>query len=384
MSTLAAVAIYRPCYESEGLRVPGPDEDVVTMAVAAARPLLAGGRVAGVVVVHGGDAAPEVAPAVIATALGMAGEVPVEVVAAGAATLAERLARATAGELVVAVQTGLDRAGAGAALVAEGQGLILAGRARAALPVAAALRAQDPRLARERAWRPLLEELGGGRPFRAAGLPPAAARALGAESEAALGGPAGVIEHLAAMIEVDRPGRLVAVEGGSAVAVDLTELGARVCREARRATVALPEAVAHGEIPISLSGYDRAFPARVGLKAARCECGELSLPPRSHCLNCGRDGATTLVDLPRRARVYSVVTIHAPIPGRRVPYSLAVVDFEGERLRLLAPVTDAQPGGTPIDHPGGLVLRRLADREGVADYGYAFQPDEHTQDGHRV
>jgi uncharacterized OB-fold protein len=44
-------------------------------------------------------------------------------------------------------------------------------------------------------------------------------------------------------------------------------------------------------------------------------------------------------------------------------------------LRLLAPVTDAIPGSVRIGDRGRLVLRLLAEREGVDDYGYAFQPE---------
>jgi uncharacterized OB-fold protein len=112
------------------------------------------------------------------------------------------------------------------------------------------------------------------------------------------------------------------------------------------------------------------------MRAARCACGELSLPPRLRCLACGSEEEKELVPLPRRGVVYSVVTVHAPLPGRSVPYSLAVVELEGLPLRLLAPVTDAPPGSTPIGARGELVLRVVAERTGVRDYGYAFQPEE--------
>ena len=349
------------------------------MAVAAARPLRQGAEVRGVAVVHDGERARDGAAAVLAAALDLGAEVPVELVPGGPATAAERLGAARPGELVIGVEGGDRRGGAGAAaaLLGAGEGIRGAGRSRAALPVEAALAAHDPRLVRERAWRPLLSSLRGGDGFHVVGIPAAPAAAFGAESAAgALAGAAGVIDLLAAMVEADRGGRVVGVEGGRAAALDLGELRADVHRAGRRGLVDLPRAAAPGEIPISLSGYDRAFPARVGFKAARCECGELSLPPRRHCLRCGRQGATTLVELPRRASVYSVVTVHAPIPGRAVPYSLAVVELAGVPLRLLAPVTDARPGTTAIGCLGALVLRRVADREGVPDYGYSFQPDE--------
>ena len=70
------------------------------------------------------------------------------------------------------------------------------------------------------------------------------------------------------------------------------------------------------------------------------------------------------------------MTIHAPLPGKSTPYSIAVVDVDGVPLRVLAPVTDAVAGSTAIGARGALVLRRMAERQGIPDYGYAFQPFE--------
>jgi len=70
------------------------------------------------------------------------------------------------------------------------------------------------------------------------------------------------------------------------------------------------------------------------------------------------------------------VTVHVPLPGMSVPYSLAIVSIGNTKLRLLAPVTDARAGSVLIGDSGELVLRRLAQREGIPDYGYAFQPVE--------
>jgi uncharacterized OB-fold protein len=85
-----------------------------------------------------------------------------------------------------------------------------------------------------------------------------------------------------------------------------------------------------------------------------------------------------LVALPRSAAVYSVVTVRAPVPGKHGPYSLAVVDIAGTSLRTLAAVTDAEAGTARIGDPGALVLRRVAVRAGIPDYGYAFQPEEQS------
>jgi len=78
--------------------------------------------------------------------------------------------------------------------------------------------------------------------------------------------------------------------------------------------------------------------------------------------------------LPRDGRIYSAVTVHVPVPGVAGPYGLAIVALNGSDVRVLAHVTD-QPGGiVAIDTAGRLVFRRVAVRQGVADYGYGFQP----------
>jgi uncharacterized OB-fold protein len=128
-------------------------------------------------------------------------------------------------------------------------------------------------------------------------------------------------------------------------------------------------------IPASAAAYARAFDAKVGLAGGRCVCGALDLPPRYRCLTCGREDSWTLERLPRSGTVYTAVTIHAPVPGRATPYSLAIVDLDDAGIRHLAPVTGVPAGAVAIGDHGRLVLRRLADREVGPDYGWAFLPD---------
>jgi uncharacterized OB-fold protein len=106
------------------------------------------------------------------------------------------------------------------------------------------------------------------------------------------------------------------------------------------------------------------------------DCGERTYPPRARCPRCGALGTQEPAALPRTAEVYSVVTVRAPVPGKHGPYSLAVVDLDGTGLRALAHVTDAEAGSARIGDRGDLVLRRVAVRAGVPDYGYAFRPEE--------
>ena len=149
----------------------------------------------------------------------------------------------------------------------------------------------------------------------------------------------------------------------------------------REEPVSRPLPVTHDapgpEIRIVLSAYDRAFDPRLRLVAARCvSCGTLSYPPRYRCLVCGSEAATEATSLPRDATVYTTTTVHVPVPGLASPYSLAVAEIGDTGVRLLAPVTGADPGSVAIGDAGRLVFRRLSVRSGVPDYGYAFLPDE--------
>ncbi|MBD0322603.1 MAG: hypothetical protein ICV72_04345, partial [Aldersonia sp.] len=56
-------------------------------------------------------------------------------------------------------------------------------------------------------------------------------------------------------------------------------------------------------------------------------------------------------------------------------YSLAIVELDDIGVRALVKVTGAEPGTVEIGDRGRLVLRRVAVRSGVPDYGYAFEPD---------
>jgi uncharacterized OB-fold protein len=113
----------------------------------------------------------------------------------------------------------------------------------------------------------------------------------------------------------------------------------------------------------------------VRLEAGCCpHCGTLALPPRHRCLGCGAEGDATLVPLPRDAVVYTTTTIHTPVPGLATPYTIVIVDLGDTEVRLLAQVTGAEPGTVGIGDRGEMVLRRVAERSGVPDYGYSFSP----------
>jgi uncharacterized OB-fold protein len=128
-------------------------------------------------------------------------------------------------------------------------------------------------------------------------------------------------------------------------------------------------------IGVSLPAYDRAFDSKLGLQAGKCaSCGTLALPPRHRCLECGSEEPHPLTPLPREGVVYTAISVHVPVPGLRSPYDLAIIELGDSGVRLLTPITGADPGTTQIGDHGHLVLRRLTVRNGVADYGYAFEP----------
>jgi uncharacterized protein len=392
--SIQALATYRPPWDAgDGARRLGPDEDVVTLAVSAARPLV-NETVRRVLLVA---RAPDVPAAVIATALGLEPDTPVEVRLGGGPAALAALAEATPGTLVIAVSPETP-AGSAAALAGDGGAEVGGVRAVAgSLPAAD----DDPRLMRERGTRPaVVAVLNGAAPAAIAGVAAAERGRWGAEpSSVRVGGPAEPLFAIAAggpVAGVDEPaaaagggsvataeapvvtsGRIVAVDGASAVAVDVVGEPARLV-DVERPAVTPPSGheAPPGRIPVSLAAHSRAFEAKVGLRAARCACGRLSYPPRSLCLGCGRMDDTEPVPLPRRGAVYTTVTIRTPVPGIAGPYSLAIAALDGVDVRFLVHVTGAPPGSVRIGDAGELVLRRVALRDGTPDYGYAFQPDE--------
>lgn len=354
------------------------------MAVAVGRAALDGGVPDRVIVVsrEAGSMAPG-ARAVMASGLGLPEDVEIEEMMGGAASAAGALMGSAEGTLLIAVEAH-NVPSASAILTGPGTGIVPAGRANRGMPIAVSEGIHDDsRFLRQRAWRPLANKLAAGVEGQlcVVGIPQRIGRDLVETTPLALGsdleGAPAPFFAASTLLDQDITGRVIALDGGSAAAFDLTELGWRQVRVERSLTVPLPgPPLVPAEVTISLSAYERAFESRVGMKASRCECGELSLPPRSHCLRCGRQNATTLVELPHSGEVYSAVTVRVPLPGLSIPYSLAIVAIADTPLRLLAPVTDAPAGSVAIGDRGELVLRRLSTREGIPDYGYAFQPIE--------
>lgn len=389
MSELLAIATYLPTWRaSDGRPVAGPDEDAVTMAVAAGRAALAATdeRVRGVVFVsrelpllEGGNAAALLAGLGLSDATAV-----VEQLGGGPATL-DAIATAPPGTLVVAAEV-TPRAAASAALLGAGPGLSAVGRVHRSLPLRVrgldgeVHEDHDPRLQRER---------GAGMALKRAALPskPVVVAGLSARESAELcegtppelpsTGAASPIFALAALAEERRGGLVAAVEQASLAALEVLASGVEPVRIGRPG-LPLPTArpASGPDIKFAYTAYERAFDSKLRWDAGCCaSCGTLALPPRWRCLACGREGHQELVPLPRRGRVYTVTTVHTPVPGLSGPYSLVVVSLEGIDVRALTTVADAPPGTVDIDFLGTMVFRRLSTRVGVPDYGYAFQPD---------
>jgi uncharacterized OB-fold protein len=377
------VGIYRPpTVDARGGRVLAWDEDSTTLAVEAARLVLGDdpADISAVIVVSRSPSyLVDDATAVIATALRLETAEVTQVTGAGSAALSA-LAAAEPGTIVIAVDT--DSAPGAAAVSLGSPDAQPRVRARYRHSVPYHVRAStssttaiydDERLVRERAWRPAIEALAGDEPAIVTGLPARVASRLGGATIAELSD--GLESSWAALAAIAHGRRVVALDGASGVAVDVPSAAdVTVVREDRAAYPA-PVLVPGSGIPLSLAAYDRAFEPKVGLIASSCTCGAVHLPPRDFCPVCGLRGESQQLWLSHDVTVYSVVTVRVPIPSMPRVYSLAIVDFDDADVRLLVHVTGEEPGATAIGDRGRLVLRRVAVREGVPDYGYAFVGD---------
>jgi uncharacterized OB-fold protein len=403
MTHVAAIATYLPCWGSARGRVAGGDEDAVTLAVEAGRAAIGaadgvdsvgGGSAGGVQrvvlvsrelpLLEGGNAA------VLLAGLGLNPEIEVSERLGGAPAALDALTSARPRTLVIAVDV-QPFAGAAAALVAgPGLHVVPAARLARSLPVRTRSAAGeihdygDPRLLRERGVLASLAALtadGADKPLALAGVDARQAAAVCAGQPPALPttGASSALFALAALAESRASGPLFAAEQATVSGVQVGD-GAALVRRLEPAARPVPASTftPGKEIPVSLAAYDRAFSAKVRFEAGRqAATGELDFPPRYRV---GQDGSLhtdyTLVPLPRTGTVYTGVTVRVPVPGLPTPYSLVIVELDDVGVRVLAPVTGASPGSVQIGDRGRMVLRRVAVRSGVPDYGYAFCPEE--------
>ena len=388
--TVIAIGTALPPWGTDAARVVGADEDAVTLAVDAGRAAIEasdGAPVARVVLVtrdlpllEGGNGAALVA------GLGLPAGTEVVEQVGGAPAALDQVVGAAPTTLVIGADTAAG-SGAAAALIGAGTGLVVERLARVqhSLPVRARGRDgvvhdyDDPRLVRERGVRVALAEAGIDRKAVAvAGLAGKEAAALceGMPLGLPTTGASAPLFALATLAESSTIGLLLAFEQASMTGAEVSGGGARVTRVEPAARPQPMQRFTPGpDIKISLPAYERAFEAKLRLEAGRCpDCGTLALPQRFRCLGCGSEGTSTLVALPREAVVYTTSTIHTPVPGLATPYTIVIADLGDTGVRLLARITGADPGSVAIGDRGTMVLRRVAERSGVPDYGYAFLP----------
>jgi uncharacterized OB-fold protein len=384
---ITSIGTYLPSWGTATARVPGLDEDVVTMAVAAGRAAL-------------GDTPPEAVHAVVLVTrdfpllvggngpallagLGLPLECEVREQLGGAPSALEAVTEAATGTLVIGAD--LAPAGAAAAFCGEtGAALVLGARVNRSMPVATrddhggTTDYADPRLQRERGLGVSLERTGISEVDAVAGLKGKDAAPLtgGIPVSVPTTGASSPLFALAALAATGEGGRVLAVEQATVVAADLAGGPLTVSRDELAPQPAPTGAPTPGaEIGISLAAYDRAFELKLRLEATKCAtCGTLAVPARRRCLRCGSEEPTESIALPRDAVVYTTTTIHVPVPGLVTPYTLVLVELGDTGVRLLVRLTDAEPGSVAIGDAGDMQFRLVAVRSGIPDYGYAFRP----------
>ncbi|MFW0785574.1 OB-fold domain-containing protein [Gordonia sp. CPCC 206044] len=386
MPNVTSIGTYLPCWGGDEGRVTGDDEDAITLAVEAGRAALStGAPVASVVVVSRDLPLLESSnAAVLLAGLDLDPELEVTERLGGAPATLDALSSARPRTLVIGVD--LQPAGAAAVLTAD-RGLNVRTSARVArsLPVrtrnttGAVHDYGDPRLLHDRGLVASLAASWLEKPTVVAGVDRKQAARL-AEVDAdvpTLGASSGLLA-LAVMAEQGLTGSLVAVEQASLSGITVAEGDVEVFRREPPSRPKSEEPVASDdELRISLAAYERAFEAKVRWEAGRFTgSDDLDFPPRYHV---DADGSLRtdyeLVPLPRAGSVYSEATVHVPVPGLPSPYSLVLVELDDVGVRALVKVTGAHVGLVGIGDRGRLVLRRLAVRSGVPDYGYAFEPE---------
>ncbi|MCG5434180.1 OB-fold domain-containing protein [Mycobacterium sp. MYCO198283] len=389
MPYVTAIGTYLPCWGSPHHRLPGDDEDAVTLAVAAGRAAIAGTVAGGVErvvlvtrdspLVEGSNAA------VLLAGLGLDPELEVDERLGGAPATLDALSSARARTLIIGVD--LDPAGAAAVVTGE-QGLAVRTAARIARSLPVRTRSAvgvvhdygDPRLLHERGLVASLEAAWLDTPVLVAGVDHARAADLCAGDPAPLptvGASSGLF-GLAQLAEAHLTGPLVAVEQASLSGITVANGKAEVTR-LEPAARGLPAGTMRdgADLKMSLAAYERAFEAKVRWEAGRHRDSEtLDFPPRFRVdADCTLATDYELVPLPRTGTVYTEATVHMPVPGLRTPYTLVIVELDGVDVRALVRVTGTPAGSVAIGDRGRVVLRRVAVRSGVPDYGYAFLPE---------
>ena len=387
MPFITAIGTYLPCWGCDVRRNAGDDEDAITLAVEAGRAALRGGAAVENVVLVSRDLPLTESPnaAVLLAGLGLDPELEVTERLGGAPATLDALSSARPRTMIIGVD--LESAGA-AAIVTSDRGLHVRTAARVARSLPVRTRNDvgvvhdygDPRLLHERGLVASLEAAWLDTPVAVAGVPHKQAFnvCLGTPPPLPTTGASAGLFALADLAEGGVTGPLVAVEQASLSGITVAGGAARIVRnEPALRPMPATTLVPGPEIPISLAAYERAFEAKTRWEAGKfADSDQLDFPPRYRLDESGALATDyELVPLPRTGTVYTSVSVHMPVPGLRTPYALVIIELDEVDVRALVKVTGADPDSVDIGDRGRLVLRRIAVRQGVPDYGYAFQPE---------
>ncbi|MDZ7887389.1 MAG: OB-fold domain-containing protein [Mycobacterium sp.] len=407
MTAICSAGTYLPPWENRDSairRVSGPDEDALTMAVCAGRNADPDASATRVLVVsrdlpllEGGNGA------VLLAGLSLGADVSVTEILGGAPAALDEIVAAAPGTLIIGVDDCAGSAGAAAVLTGEqGASVTLRARQNRSLPVVARDRDGaryeygDPRMEREVGVRATLGRVGMQSMAGVVALAGLSAKTLGVSqvmglAESPTASSASMIRMLIAAIEGGCDGAVIGMEQSSATVAHLLRGATRVSRDEPRSRPLPVVKVTKGTgIPISLAAYARAFDAKLRWEAAvfdempGIDCRP-QFPPR---LRVGSDGTLAASrrsqPLPRTGVVYSHSTVALSVPDLYSPYSLALVQLDDCPVRVLVKVTGVPAGEVHIGQPGSIVLRRIAIRSGIPDYGHAFLPAPAAEHGRDV
>ncbi|MDF2584787.1 MAG: putative nucleic-acid-binding protein containing a Zn-ribbon, partial [Mycobacterium sp.] len=267
MPYVSSIGTYLPCWGTRTHRVPGDDEDAITLAVEAGRAALeSGGAVERVVLVSRSLPLVESSnAAVLLAGLGLDPELEVDERLGGAPATADAVSSARPRTLIIGVD--LDPAGAAALVTAE-RGLQVRTAARVARSLPVRIRTEaggvqdygDPRLLHERGLIASLEAAWLDTPAAVAGVdhPRAAELCLPDPPVLPTMGASASIFALAGMADMGKTGPLVAVE--QAILSGITVSGGRAVTHRRELPARPAPAYTHAkgaDIPISLAAYER-------------------------------------------------------------------------------------------------------------------------------
>jgi hypothetical protein len=97
------------------------------------------------------------------------------------------------------------------------------------------------------------------------------------------------------------------------------------------------------------------------LRVQHCpQCGTLRHPPGPMCMACGHDKSDYVLASGRGTVFSYVVHRHPPVPGKTLPFAVALVELE-EGVRMLGELIDVDTADVRVDMPVELALTQIDD-----------------------